>query len=78
MTVSQRPVIQAAWNKELTDQGVMPCDVLVSINGKALGDIDAVRRRLHASLVLNSLNRGTAGGHEDLRFSIALLGALGF
>jgi len=46
MTVSHRPIIQAIWNKELTAQGVKPCDVLVSINGKPLGDIDAVRKRL--------------------------------
>lgn len=61
MTVSHRPVIQAVWNKDLKDQGVKPCDVLVSINGKPIGDIDAVRRHLTYSPCLMPLTSLSSG-----------------
>jgi hypothetical protein len=42
MTVSHRPVVQAVLNPALIRQGMIPCDVLVSVDGKSIGDMSAV------------------------------------
>jgi hypothetical protein len=42
MTISHRPVVQAVLSKALADQGMLPCDVLVTIDGKHVGDVSAV------------------------------------
>ena len=42
MTVSNRPVVQAVTGRALAAQGLLPCDVLVSIDGRHVGDATAV------------------------------------
>ena len=43
MTISHKPVVQAVTSKDLLAQGLMPCDVIVTVDGKAVGDASAVR-----------------------------------
>jgi hypothetical protein len=59
MTVSMRPVVQAVKSPALRAQGLAPCDVLVSINGRAVGDVTAVE----AAQMLAEARR--ALDHED-------------
>jgi len=38
MTISNRPVVQAITNPALLSQGLRPCDVIVSVDGKHVGE----------------------------------------
>ena len=38
MTISNRPVVQAVTNPALLSQGLRPCDVIVSVDGKHVGE----------------------------------------
>lgn len=49
MTISHKPVVQAVTSKELLAQGLMPCDVIVTVDGKTVGDATAVRRTFFPS-----------------------------
>jgi hypothetical protein len=61
MTISSRPVVQAVLNPALLKQGLMPCDVLVSIDGKNVGDITAVE----AAAMIAQARKVTE--HEDAK-----------